>query len=54
MVVVTGQVRFGGGKEEGSGRIERRGGYRRGGRNAPKNDNRPGMRVGVQSSNLSY
>ena len=53
-VVVTGGFRFGGGEEEGSGVIGWRGGDNRRGGSAPGNDDGPGMRVGVQSSNLTY
>ena len=53
-VVVTGRFRFGGGEEEGGGRIGQRGGDRRGGGNIPRNDDGPGMRAGVQSSKLTY
>ena len=53
-LVGTGRFIFGGGKEEGSGGLVRRGGDKRSGGNAPENDNGPGMRVGVQSSNLTY
>ena len=53
-VVGTGRFTFGGGEEEGSGRIEQRGGDKQGGLNAPGNDDGPGMRAGVQDSNLIY
>ena len=53
-MVGTVRSRFGGGKEEGSdsGGIGQIGDYKRGGGNEPRNDNGPGMRAGVQSSNL--
>ena len=51
-VVVTGRFRFGGFKEEVSGGIGRRGGYKRGGGNVSGNDDGPGIRAGVKSSNL--
>ena len=54
MVVVTEQVRFGRGKEEGRGRIRRIVGNRREGENAPRKDNGPVKRAGAQSSNLTY
>ena len=54
VVVGTGRFRFGGGKEEGSGGIGRRGGDKQGGGNAPGNENGPVMRAGVKSSNLTY
>ena len=54
MVVVTVRVRSGGGKEEGSGGIGRRGGDRRGGVNAPRNNNGAGIRAGVKITNLTY
>ena len=50
----TGRVISGGGEEEGTGGIGKRGGYRRGGWNDPRNNDTPGMRAGVQSSNLTY
>ena len=53
-VVVTGRFRFGGGEEEGSRRIGRRGEYRRGGGNALKKNDGTGMRAGVQNRNLTY
>ena len=53
-VVGTGRFIFGGGKEEGSGGIGRRGGYEQGGGNDPGNNDGPGMRLGVQSSNWKY
>ena len=53
-VVGTGQFRFGGGKEEVSGVIGLRGGNKQGGVNVPGNDDGPGMRAGVQISNLTY
>ena len=52
VVVGTGIFIFGGGKEEGSGKIICRGGNRQGRGNSPRNENGPGMRVGIQSSNL--
>ena len=52
-MVGTGQVRFGGDKEEVGSRIIQRGGDRPGGGNSPRNDDDTGMRVGVQSSNLT-
>ena len=53
-VVGTGRFRFVGEEKEGNGGIGRRGGYRKGGGNALRNDDGPGMRSGVQSSNLTY
>ena len=53
-VVGTERFKFGGGEEEGSGRIGRRGGDNQGGGNAPGNDEGPGIRAGVQSRNLTY
>ena len=53
-VVVTGRFIFGGGKEEGSGGIGRRGEDRQGGENYPRNENGTGMRAEVQSINLTY
>ena len=52
--VVTGRFRFGGGEEEGGGGIGRRGGDKKGGGNDPGNDDGPGMKAWVQSSNLIY
>ena len=54
-MVVTGRSRSGGGEEEGSnsGGVGRRGDTRQGGGNYPRNDNGPGIREGVQSSNLT-
>ena len=52
-VVVIGRFIFGGGEEEDSGRIGRRGGDMEGGGNAPRNNDGPGMRAGVKSSNLT-
>ena len=54
LVVGTGQFIFGGGEEEGSGIIGWRGGDKRGGGNAPVNDDGTGMRAGVKISNLTY
>ena len=48
----TGRYIFGGGEEEGSGVIRRRGGDRRGGENATRNEDGPGMRARVQISKL--
>ena len=53
-VVGTERFRFGGGKEEGSGGIGWRGDNKQGGGNDPGKDNEPGMRAGLQSSNLTY
>ena len=53
-VVGTGRFRFGGVEEEGISGIVRRGGNKQGGGNAPGNDDGPGMRAGLQSSNLTY
>ena len=54
-VVVIGRFIFlGGGLEEGSSRIGQRGGDKRGGGNAPGNDDGKGMRAGLQSRNLAY
>ena len=53
-VVETRRFRFGGGEEEGSGGIGHRGGDKQVGGNALGNDDRMGMRAGVQSSNLIY
>ena len=54
-VAGTGRSIFGGGGKEvsGSGGIVRRGDDRRGEGNAPRNDDGPRMRAGVQSSNLT-
>ena len=54
VVVITGQFRFGEGKEKYSGGIGQRGGNKRGGGNAPGNNYRHIMRTGVHSSNLTY
>ena len=53
--MVTGRSRFVGGEEEGSvsGGIGRRGDGRQGGGNALRNNDRPGIRAGVQISNLT-
>ena len=53
-LVVTGQFIFVGGKEEGSGGIGQTEGNKLGGGNAPGNDDRPGIREGVQSNILKY
>ena len=53
-VVGTGRFRFGGGEEEGSGIIGRRGGDKQGGGNSPRNDDGTGMRAGVKSIKLTY
>ena len=45
---------LGGVEEEGISGIVRRGGNKQGGGNAPGNDDGPGMRAGLQSSNLTY
>ena len=50
----TGRVIFRGGKEEVSDGIGRRVVNKKGEGNAPGNDGRLGMRVGVQSGNLTY
>ena len=56
VLTVVGIVRFIflEGKEEGSGRIGWRGGDKQRGGNTPGNDNRSGMRAGVQNSKLTY
>ena len=53
--MVTGRSIFGGVKKEGSGSggIGQRGDDRQGEGNAPRNNNGTGMKVGVQSSNLT-